>query len=287
MTNRFGNWAVQRCLETPCTPTERKRVAEVMKERVIELATNCYGTHVVQKALDCAEEIQLSVVSEMLQGDLAATLMNKHASHVWTKIMELTWTEPAPPIFDYVNKAMQGRWADLARHETGSLIVQHAFENLEDSDKSDCVQEVLKSIDTLATDQWGSWVVQHLLENGTENDRAQAVDALVDNIPSLSTDAQGVKAIEKAIKSGGSQAVDQVVRRLSSPAKSGRRPLVVDLALGSAGSQLVSMLLPMLSKAQWIMLHESVRGHIVTLKGSKSGSRVVWLFERMKAQHNN
>lgn len=37
-----------------------------------------------------------------------------------------------------------------------SLIVQHAFENLEDSDKSDCVQEVLKSIDVLATDQWGS-----------------------------------------------------------------------------------------------------------------------------------
>lgn len=58
-----------------------------------------------------------------------------------------------------------------------------------------------------------------MLENGTENDRTQAVNALVDNIPSLSTDAQGVKAIEKAIKSGGPQAVEQVVRRLSAPAK--------------------------------------------------------------------
>ncbi|KAG9086257.1 hypothetical protein FS749_003771 [Ceratobasidium sp. UAMH 11750] len=286
MTNRFGNWAIQRCLEAPCTLAERTRVAEVMKGRVIELATNCYGTHVVQKALDCTEEIQLFVVAEMLQGDLATTLMNKHASHVWTKIMELSWNEPAPPIFDYVNRAMQGRWADLARHETGSLIVQHAFENLEESDKADCVREVLESIGTLAVDQWGSWVVQHLLENGTEEDRAEAVGALVEHLSTLSTDPQGVKAIEKAIKSGGPQAVEKVVRRLSEPAKSGRRPLVVDMALGSAGSQLVSMLLPMINKAQWTMLYDSVKGHIVTLKGSKSGSRVVWLFERMKSQHN-
>ncbi|CAE6369887.1 unnamed protein product [Rhizoctonia solani] len=304
MMNRFGNWAVQRCLEAPCTPKERKRVADVMRGRVIELATNCYGTHVVQKALDCAETIQMMVVSEMLQGDLATTLMNKHASHVWTKVMELSWSDPAPPIFDYVNKAMQGHWADLARHETGqvyvhcstdppiyrilyrSLIVQHAFENLEESDKCDCVREVLDSIDVLATDQWGSWVVQHLLENGTESDRAQAVGALVQHIPTLAVDPQGIKVIEKAIKSGGPSAVEIVARRLSEPAKSGRRPMIVDLALGAMGSQLISMLLPMLSKTMWSVLHDSVKGHIVTLKGSKSGSRIVWLFERTKAQHN-
>ncbi|CAE6477472.1 unnamed protein product [Rhizoctonia solani] len=274
MMNRFGNWAVQRCLEAPCTPKERKRVADAMRGRVIELATNCYGTHVAQKALDCAEAIQLS------------------------------WSHPAPPIFAYVNKAMQGRWADLARHETGqvyihlytrplnpyflcrSLIVQHAFENLDESDKADCVREVLDSIDMLATDQWGSWVVQHLLENGTENDRAQAVDALVQHIPVLAIDPQGIKVIEKAIKSGGPSAVESVAKRLSEPAKSGRRPMIVDLALGTMGSQLVSMLLPMLNKALWSVLHDSVKGHIVTLKGSKSGSRIVWLFERAKAQHN-
>ncbi|KDN39351.1 hypothetical protein RSAG8_08868, partial [Rhizoctonia solani AG-8 WAC10335] len=303
MMNRFGNWAVQRCLEAPCTPRERKRVADAMRGRVIELATNCYGTHVVQKALDCTESIQMMVVSEMLQGDLAATLMNKHASHVWTKIMELSWSHPAPPIFEYVNKAMQGQWADLARHETGSLIVQHAFENLGESDKADCVREVLDSIDQLSTDQWG------MLENGTEGDRAQAVGALVKHIPTLAVDPQGIKVIEKAIKSGGPSAVESVARRLSEPAKSGRRPMIVDLALGTMGSQLIGMLLPMLNKPLWSVLHDSVKGHIVTLKGSKSGSRIVWhtmnvkghivtlkgsksgsrivwLFERAKAQHN-
>ena len=67
--------------------------------RVVELATNCYGCHVLQKALDCEEDVRLLIVSELLLGDPAQTLVNKHASHVWSKVMELSWTAPAPPIF--------------------------------------------------------------------------------------------------------------------------------------------------------------------------------------------
>ncbi|CAE6460410.1 unnamed protein product [Rhizoctonia solani] len=53
------------CLEASCAPEERKRIAEVMRGRVIELATNHHGTHVVEKALDSAEAIQIMVVWEM------------------------------------------------------------------------------------------------------------------------------------------------------------------------------------------------------------------------------
>jgi hypothetical protein len=54
--------------------------------RVVELATNCYGCHVLQKALDCEEDVRLLIVSELLLGDPAQTLVNKHASHVWSKV---------------------------------------------------------------------------------------------------------------------------------------------------------------------------------------------------------
>jgi hypothetical protein len=47
---------------------------------------NCYGCHVLQKALDCEEEIRLLIVSELLADDPAQTLVNKHASHVWSKV---------------------------------------------------------------------------------------------------------------------------------------------------------------------------------------------------------
>lgn len=49
----------------------------------MDLATNCYGCHVLQKALDCEEDIRLLIVSELLLGDPAQTLVNKHASHVY------------------------------------------------------------------------------------------------------------------------------------------------------------------------------------------------------------
>jgi hypothetical protein len=55
----------------------------------VELACNCYGCHVLQKALDCEEEVRLLIVSELLLGDPAQTLVNKHASHVWSKVLEI------------------------------------------------------------------------------------------------------------------------------------------------------------------------------------------------------
>lgn len=54
--------------------------------RIVDLAVNCYGCHVLQKALDCEEDIRLVIVSELLLGDPAQTLVNKHASHVWSKV---------------------------------------------------------------------------------------------------------------------------------------------------------------------------------------------------------
>lgn len=99
VSDSFGNWAVQRCLEAAATAEERRKIVSCMRGRIVDLATNCYGCHVLQKALDCEEDIRLLIVSELLLGDPAQTLVNKHASHVWSKIMELSWTPPAPPIF--------------------------------------------------------------------------------------------------------------------------------------------------------------------------------------------
>ena len=52
----------------------------------MDLATNCYGCHVLQKALDGEEDIRLLIVAELLMNDPAQTLVNKHASHVWSKV---------------------------------------------------------------------------------------------------------------------------------------------------------------------------------------------------------
>ncbi|KAI0778866.1 ARM repeat-containing protein [Trametes elegans] len=289
MAHRFGNWAVQRCLEATSSVDERRKIVACMRGRVVELATNCYGCHVLQKALDCEEEVRLLIVSELLLGDPAQTLVNKHASHVWSKIMELTWTAPAPPIFAYVNKSLKGKWAALACHETGSLVVQHAFENLEDSAKDGIVDELLNQgpsvFGEVAKNQWGSYCVQHILEHGSQRHRDLALSHLLAGLLEYATNEQGIKSITKALKEGGKDTLDRIIKRMCEPAKSARRAMIVDLALSPTGSQLIASVLPNADKDQRAMLYESIRGHIVTLRGCKTGSKVIWLFDRMRAYY--
>ncbi|KAG6874839.1 hypothetical protein C0992_006325, partial [Termitomyces sp. T32_za158] len=189
-----------------------------MRGRVVELATNCYGCHVLQKALDCEEDIRLLIVSELLLGDPAQTLVNKHASHVWSKIMELSWTPPAPPIFAYVNKSLKGKWASLACHETGSLVVQHAFENLEPEAKDGIVDELINNGPTVfaevAKNQWGSYCIQHILEHGSDKHRAQTLQHLLDGLLDFATSEQGAKSVTKALKEGGKPTLDRIVERM-------------------------------------------------------------------------
>ncbi|KAI0095171.1 armadillo-type protein [Irpex rosettiformis] len=289
MAHRFGNWAVQRCLEAPATPTEKRKIVGCMRGRVVDLATNCYGCHVLQKALDCEEEIRLLIVSELLLGDPAQTLVNKHASHVWSKIMELTWTSPAPPIFAYVNNSLKGKWASLACHETGSLVVQHAFENLEESAKDGIVDELLNQgsnvFGEVAKSQWGSYCIQHILEHGSLQHRNMALEHLVSGLLEYATNEQGAKSVTKALKEGGKDTLDRIITRMCEPAKGGRRAMIVDLALSPTGSQLIATVLPNADKDQRALLYDSIRGHIVTLRGCKTGSKVIWLFDRMRAYY--
>ncbi|KAF7784924.1 hypothetical protein Agabi119p4_1089 [Agaricus bisporus var. burnettii] len=289
MAHRFGNWAVQRCLEAASTAEERRKIVSCMRGRIVELATNCYGCHVLQKALDCEEDIRLLIVSELLHGDPAQTLVNKHASHVWSKIMELSWTPPAPAIFAFVNKSLKGKWASLACHETGSLVVQHAFENLEPDAKDGIVDEILNQgaavFSEVAKNQWGSYCIQHILEHGSEQHRRMTLDHLLDGLLEFATNEQGSKSVTKALKEGGKETLDRVVKRMCEPAKGARRAMVVDLALSVTGSQLIASVLPTADKDQRATLYECIRGHIVTLRGCKTGSKVIWLFDRMRAYY--
>lgn len=289
MAHRFGNWAVQRCLEAASVADERRKIVSCMRGRVVELAMNCYGCHVLQKALDCEEDIRLLIVSELLLGDPAQTLVNKHASHVWSKIMELAWTPPAPPIFAYVNKSLKGKWASLACHETGSLVVQHAFENLEADAKDGIVDELLGHgaavFADVAKNQWGAYCIQHILEHGSEKHRRMTLGHLLDGLLEFATNEQGAKSVTKALKEGGKETLDKVVERMCESAKGSRRAMIVDLALSVTGSQLIASVLPTADKDQRALLYDCIRGHIVTLRGCKTGSKVIWLFDRMRAYY--
>ncbi|KAJ7824084.1 hypothetical protein B0H14DRAFT_3469602 [Mycena olivaceomarginata] len=225
---RFSNWAVQRCLEAATGPEERRKIVSCMRARIVHLAMNCYGYYVFQKALDC-EEVCLLIVSELLRGDPATTLVNKYVSRVWIK-------------------------AALACHETELLVVRNAFENLEDSAKDGIVDELLGQGAAVFGEVAKSQLVLHpaqyvlpsLLEHGFEKHRQMALEHLLTGLLEFATNEQGGKSVVKALKDGGKGTLDRFVQRIA------HRAMVVDLALSLTGSQLVASVLPTTgSRAIW------------------------------------
>lgn len=133
------------------------------------------------------------------------------------------------------------------------------------------------------------------MEHGSSRHRSLALNEILDNFLEYATHEQGVKSIQKALKEGGPEVLDKICTRLCQTPKtyvssafrtsvvviescaSGRRAIVVDLALNPMGSQLIANILPSVNKEQRAVLYDAIKRHVVTLRGSKTGSRTVWL----------
>ncbi|KAJ7885469.1 hypothetical protein B0H14DRAFT_3735852 [Mycena olivaceomarginata] len=99
---------------------------------------------------------------------------------------------------------------------------------------------------------------------------------------------QGTNTI---LNEGGKETLDHVMQHMCESAKGyvllpsflsfSRLALpvvVVDVALSLVGSQLIASVLPMGDKDQRAALYDCIYGHIVTLHGCKTGSKVIWFF---------
>lgn len=134
MLNRFGNFLIQRCFEHG-TEDQVLAIANTMEGNVVMLSMDAFGCHVVQKAFDCvSEKNKFNMVHELLDR-IQDTVIHRYACHVWQKLFELRWNGPPPMIMDSVNRALKGRWHEVALGETGSLVVQNIFENCTEADK--------------------------------------------------------------------------------------------------------------------------------------------------------
>ncbi|KAJ7788649.1 hypothetical protein B0H14DRAFT_2279472, partial [Mycena olivaceomarginata] len=154
----FSNDAVQRCVEAATGPEERRQIVACMRYRPYRRPHDTVTDHVPQnsKALDCEEEVCLLIVSELLWAAPATTL----------QITELSWTPPAPPIFAYVDKSLEGKWAAPAYHETGSLVSRYAIP-LPSSRQDGIIDDLLAHGaavfgEVAKKSQWGFYCVEHI-----------------------------------------------------------------------------------------------------------------------------
>jgi HEPN domain-containing protein len=294
MINRFGNFLVQRCFEHG-TPEQIIAIARAIRGNTLNLSMDPFGCHVVQKAFDSVPEDYKAIMVHELLCRIPETVIHRYACHVWQKLFELRWNGTPPQIMKYVNDALHGMWHEVALGETGSLVVQNIFENCLEDDKRPCINEVLVSIDVIAHGQFGNWCIQHICEHGAIPDRSHAIDHVLRYATEYSMDQFASKVVEKCLKIGGSDFLDRYLDRVcEAHADRPRMPLIdsescmlldhdctmltCETVSGDQfGNYLIQYILTHADPQRREVVATHIRKHMVSLRGSKYGSRVAML----------
>ncbi|TAQ90794.1 hypothetical protein B7494_g843 [Chlorociboria aeruginascens] len=273
MVNRFGNFLVQRCFEHG-TPEQVINIAEAIRGNTLNLSMDAFGCHVIQKAFDSVPEDYKAIMVHELLRRIPETVIHRYACHVWQKLFELRWTESPPQIMKYVNDALHGMWHEVALGETGSLVVQNIFENCLEDDKRPCIEEVLASIDVVAHGQFGNWCIQHICEHGAPADRSRAIDHVVRYAAEYSMDQFASKVVEKCLKIGGADFLGRYLDRVCEGRLDRPRIPLIDIASDQYGNYLIQYILTHSNPQHREVVASHIRKHMVSLRGSKFGSRV-------------
>ncbi|EED15109.1 Pumilio-family RNA binding repeat domain protein [Talaromyces stipitatus ATCC 10500] len=276
MVNRFGNFLVQRCFEHG-TPEQVIAIANSIKGNTLSLSMDAFGCHVIQKAFDCVpEEYKAMMVHELLRR-IPETVIHRYACHVWQKLFELRWNNEPPQIMTKVNEALRGMWHEVALGETGSLVVQNIFENCVEEEKRPAIEEVLANIDLLSHGQFGNWCIQHICEHGAPRDKNRAIEHILQWCADYSMDQFASKVVEKCLKIGGSEFLDRYLARVCTGRADRPRMPLIDIAGDQYGNYLIQWILGNAAPHQRELVATHIRKHMVSLRGSKFGSRVAML----------
>ncbi|OJD11497.1 hypothetical protein AJ78_07742 [Emergomyces pasteurianus Ep9510] len=276
MINRFGNFLVQRCFEHG-TPEQVIAIASAVRGNTLSLSMDPFGCHVIQKAFDCVPEEHKAVMVHELLRRIPETVIHRYACHVWQKLFELRWSNEPPQIMTKVNDALRGMWHEVALGETGSLVVQNIFENCVEDEKRQAIEEVLSKIDLLSHGQFGNWCIQHICEHGAPHDKSRAVEHILLWATDYSMDQFASKVVEKCLKIGGSEFLDRYLTRVCTGRPDRPRMPLIDIAGDQYGNYLIQWILINSTTHQREVVATHIRKHMVSLRGSKFGSRVAML----------
>ncbi|KKK16549.1 pumilio-family RNA binding repeat protein [Aspergillus ochraceoroseus] len=276
MVNRFGNFLVQRCFEHG-TPEQIVAIANAIKGNTLSLSMDPFGCHVIQKAFDCVPEEHKAVMVHELLRRIPETVIHRYACHVWQKLFELRWSGEPPQIMAKVNEALCGMWHEVALGETGSLVVQNIFENCVEDEKRPAIEEVLAKIDVLAHGQFGNWCIQHICEHGAPHDKSRAIEHILLWSVDYSMDQFASKIVEKCLKIGGAEFLDRYLSRVCTGRTDRPRMPLIDIAGDQYGNYLIQWILMNAAPHQRELVASHIRKHMVSLRGSKFGSRVAML----------
>lgn len=141
-------------------------------------------------------------------------------------------------------------------------------------EKRPCIEEVLANIDIVAHGQFGNWCIQHVCEHGAPPDQSRAVDHVIRYAAEYSTDQFASKVVEKCLKIGGSEFLGRYLDRVCEGRPDRTRIPLIDIASDQYGNYLIQWILNNSAPQLRETVASHIRKHMVSLRGSKFGSRV-------------
>lgn len=140
-----------------------------------------------------------------------------------------------------------------------------------------CINEVLASIDVVAHGQFGNWCIQHICEHGNPPDRTRAIDHVLRFATEYSMDQFASKVVEKCLKISSTDFLDRYLDRVCEARPDRPRMPLIDISGDQFGNYLIQYILTHADPQRREIVAAHIRKHMVSLRGSKYGSRVAML----------
>lgn len=277
MTDVFGNYVIQKFFEHG-SPAQRSELAEKVVGHVLSLSLQMYGCRVIQKALEVVDvEQQIRLISE-LDGQVMRCVRDQNGNHVIQKCIECV----PPEHINFILSAFHGQVVMLSTHPYGCRVIQRVLEHCTEEQKQNGImEEILRSVCTLAQDQYGNYVVQHILEHGKPEERSEILTKMAGQIVQMSQHKFASNVVEKCLEFSGPTERQILITEMLGQTDE-NEPLQA-MMKDQFANYVVQKVLETCDDQQREMLLSRIRVHLHALKKYTYGKHIVARVEKLVA----
>ncbi|KAJ5619557.1 hypothetical protein N7510_003541 [Penicillium lagena] len=295
------SWATSRTcgdsIQTYMSPLE-----PLNYRRLLDKNVSCDWKYIVDKIV-CNNDQQASIFLQQklkvgtteLKYDIIEAIVNQAyplmVNRFGNFLIQRCFEHGTPEQVVAIANAIRGNTLNLSMDPFGCHVIQKAFDCVSEEHKAvmvhellrripetrPAIEEVLGKIDVLARGQFGNWCIQHICEHGAPHDKSRAIEHVLHWAVDYSMDQFASKIVEKCLKIGGSEFLELYLSRVCTGRADRPRMPLTDIAGDQYGNYLIQWILMNAAAHQRELVASHIRKHMVSLRGSKFGSRVAML----------
>ncbi|OEJ91801.1 mRNA-binding protein PUF3 [Hanseniaspora uvarum] len=165
MIDVFGNYVIQKLLETIKNQEIRNKIMEHVKGNVITLTKSQYGCRIIQKALsNLSLDHKMIIANELKETDIKDCINDQNGNHVIQKAIENIPIKNIMFIVDQL-KTMTSKYAT---HSYGCRVIQRLLEFGDDETRTNILEELKPHFSELIKNEFGNYVIQYILKSSNE-----------------------------------------------------------------------------------------------------------------------